>query len=103
EDGIRDFHVTGVQTCALPIWEEVIIHLPPPVALVCLSATVSNAEEVAEWLTTVRGDTRLILEERRPVELEHLCLVGDRQSERPQIGRAACRERVRIAGGSVRA
>src|SRR5690606_4299486 len=21
EDGIRDFHVTGVQTCALPIWE----------------------------------------------------------------------------------
>src|SRR5690606_40502591 len=23
EDGIRDFHVTGVQTCALPIW-----HIP---------------------------------------------------------------------------
>src|SRR5207253_7374801 len=22
EDGIRDGHVTGVQTCALPIWEE---------------------------------------------------------------------------------
>src|SRR5690606_39628683 len=22
EDGIRDFHVTGVQTCALPIWVE---------------------------------------------------------------------------------
>src|SRR6266511_5771576 len=22
EDGIRDFHVTGVQTCALPIWTE---------------------------------------------------------------------------------
>src|SRR5690606_40038189 len=22
EDGIRDFHVTGVQTCALPIWRE---------------------------------------------------------------------------------
>src|SRR5690606_41116048 len=20
EDGIRDFHVTGVQTCALPLW-----------------------------------------------------------------------------------
>src|SRR5436309_7814572 len=25
EDGIRDFHVTGVQTCALPIF-----HNPPP-------------------------------------------------------------------------
>src|SRR5690606_6936862 len=23
EDGIRDFHVTGVQTCALPIWVSV--------------------------------------------------------------------------------
>src|SRR5690606_17613268 len=23
EDGIRDFHVTGVQTCALPIWPNV--------------------------------------------------------------------------------
>src|SRR5690606_40143223 len=23
EDGIRDFHVTGVQTCALPIWLEI--------------------------------------------------------------------------------
>src|SRR5690606_41195664 len=22
EDGIRDFHVTGVQTCALPIWSD---------------------------------------------------------------------------------
>src|SRR5690606_40133784 len=22
EDGIRDFHVTGVQTCALPIWRD---------------------------------------------------------------------------------
>src|SRR5690606_40790018 len=24
EDGIRDFHVTGVQTCALPIWRSMI-------------------------------------------------------------------------------
>ena len=68
-----------------PVWEEVIIHLPPSVALVCLSATVSNAEEVAEWLTTVRGPTRLVLEERRPVELRNLYLVGDRQSEEPHL------------------
>ncbi|MFP3902311.1 MAG: DEAD/DEAH box helicase [Acidimicrobiia bacterium] len=68
-----------------PVWEEVIIHLPPEVQLVCLSATVSNAEEVAEWLTTVRGHTQLVLEERRPVELRNLYLVGDRQSERPRL------------------
>src|SRR5690606_40322448 len=24
EDGIRDFHVTGVQTCALPIYAEIV-------------------------------------------------------------------------------
>jgi ATP-dependent RNA helicase HelY len=68
-----------------PVWEEVIIHLPASVALVCLSATVSNAEEVADWLTTVRGPTRLVLEERRPVELRNLYLVGDRQSEQPHL------------------
>jgi ATP-dependent RNA helicase HelY len=68
-----------------PVWEEVIIHLPADVRLVCLSATVSNAEEVAEWLGTVRGPTTLVLEERRPVELRNLYLVGDRQSERPQL------------------
>src|SRR5436309_15115296 len=27
EDGIRDFHVTGVQTCALPIWQSSDDHL----------------------------------------------------------------------------
>jgi ATP-dependent RNA helicase HelY len=63
----------------------VIIHLPASVALVCLSATVSNAEELADWLTTVRGPTRLVLEERRPVELRNLYLVGDRQSEQPHL------------------
>src|SRR5690606_20799926 len=30
-----------------PVWEEVIIHAAPDVGLVCLSATVSNADEVA--------------------------------------------------------
>ena len=39
------------------VWEEVIIHLPESVALVSLSATVSNAEEFGEWLETVRGET----------------------------------------------
>src|SRR5690606_39350411 len=34
EDGIRDFHVTGVQTCALPIsWLEPWRHARPPGAV----------------------------------------------------------------------
>jgi ATP-dependent RNA helicase HelY len=65
-----------------PVWEEVIIHLPRTVRLVCLSATVSNAEELADWISTVRGPTAAIIEERRPVRLEHLYLAGDRGSER---------------------
>ncbi|MCW2853458.1 MAG: hypothetical protein JWM84_3122, partial [Nocardioides sp.] len=43
------------------VWEEVIIHLPESVALVSLSATVSNAEEFGEWLATVRGETTTIV------------------------------------------
>jgi ATP-dependent RNA helicase HelY len=60
------------------VWEEVIIHLPDSVALVSLSATVSNAEEFGEWLATVRGDTVTIVEERRPVPLYQHVLVGKR-------------------------
>ncbi|MDQ1520080.1 MAG: ATP-dependent helicase HelY, partial [Actinomycetota bacterium] len=63
------------------VWEEVIIHLPHDVDLVCLSATVSNAEEVAAWIETVRGETEAVIEERRPVELVHLYVAGDRGSE----------------------
>ena len=47
------------------VWEEVIIHLPAEIAIVALSATVSNAEEVAAWMQTVRGETEAIIEERR--------------------------------------
>ncbi len=60
------------------VWEEVIIHLPESVALVSLSATVSNAEEFGEWLETVRGETTTIVEERRPVPLYQHVMVGRR-------------------------
>ena len=53
-----------------PVWEEVIIHLPRHVRLVSLSATVSNAEEFGAWLDAVRGDTRVIVSEHRPVPLD---------------------------------
>jgi len=68
-----------------PVWEEVIIHLDPTVQLVCLSATVSNADEVAEWLTTVRGPTRAIVEETRPVELINHFVIGDKATDRVEM------------------
>ncbi len=52
-----------------PVWEEVIIHLPASVQVISLSATVSNAEELGEWLDTVRGHTRVVVSEHRPVPL----------------------------------
>src|SRR5215207_7692006 len=60
------------------VWEEVIIHLPESVAVVSLSATVSNAEEFGEWLATVRGSTTTIVEETRPVPLYQHVMVGRR-------------------------
>ncbi len=60
------------------VWEEVMVHLPLEVDLVCLSATVSNAEEFAEWIETVRGSTTVIIEEKRPVDLRHRYLVAER-------------------------
>src|SRR5215510_4468990 len=60
------------------VWEEVIIHLPQLVTLVSLSATVSNAEEFADWLVTVRGETRVVVTEHRPVPLWQHMLVGKR-------------------------
>ncbi|HEU4849247.1 MAG TPA: DEAD/DEAH box helicase [Terrimesophilobacter sp.] len=57
------------------VWEEVIIHLPPAVRLVSLSATVSNAEEFGDWLQTVRGDTAVVVSEQRPVPLDQHILM----------------------------
>ncbi len=59
------------------VWEEVLIHLPPNVRVVALSATVSNAEEFGDWLSTVRGDTDVVIEDARPVPLEHRYLARD--------------------------
>ncbi|MEW6060256.1 MAG: DEAD/DEAH box helicase [Actinomycetota bacterium] len=58
------------------VWEEVLIHLPLSVSVVCLSATISNAEEFGEWIGTLRGPTRVVIEEKRPVPLEHHYLIG---------------------------
>jgi superfamily II RNA helicase len=64
------------------VWEEVILNAPPHVVLVCLSATISNAEQLAGWIASARGAAGAVIEERRPVALEHLFAVSDRSAER---------------------
>src|SRR5207245_9179328 len=83
EDGIRDATVTGVQTCALPIYEvrsggDVLE--PEGLELVVeeLAAGVDQPDALE--------DVRLVVERRQ----------GRRLRERVQIGRASCRERVEV-------
>ncbi len=63
------------------VWEEVLIHTPASVRFACLSATVSNAAELGAWIESLRGPTVVVVEHRRPVELEVLYMVGDRNRD----------------------
>src|SRR5207247_5840435 len=85
EDGRRDPLVTGVQTCALPIYR--------------LAAQQQPRDRVAERVPDdggdppVDGDRRLVAVEReQPVERTG-------EEARREIGGASCRERVETYGG----
>ncbi|MDU7102771.1 MAG: DEAD/DEAH box helicase, partial [Corynebacterium sp.] len=58
------------------VWEEVILNLADHVSIIGLSATVSNSEEFGDWLSTVRGDTTVIVSEHRPVPLDQWMMLG---------------------------
>src|SRR5690606_40789400 len=62
EDGIRDFHVTGVQTCALPISMATYVALGIMTALYTLSA----------WLMTVPVGKDKIIDAARDQSTELL-------------------------------
>jgi ATP-dependent RNA helicase HelY len=64
------------------VWEEVIVHCPDHIRLVCLSATVSNNAEFAAWVGERRGSTRLISTEHRPVPLESMYMIKDKVGSR---------------------
>jgi ATP-dependent RNA helicase HelY len=90
-----------------PVWEEVIIHSPMHVQLVCLSATVTNVRELADWITTVRGPTTAVTETRRPVALENRYFVADRTNSRLHlmpmfVGGAVNRDAVRLDESGLR-
>ncbi len=60
------------------VWEESIIHAPPQMRLVCLSATIPNVEELAGWIESVRGEQVTVVKmHQRPVPLDHLTWVPD--------------------------
>src|SRR3712207_6973667 len=82
EDGIRDIGVTGVQTCALPIFTEAV-----------LMADVLPTAQFVPWFSAYLPGLR----SRRP--LFEPAVVADSSDGQTahlhgQIGRASCRERV---------
>src|SRR5262245_60820776 len=54
------------------VWEESLIFAPRHIKLICLSATVSNLRQFADWISTVRNDDVCVIQSHeRPVPLSH--------------------------------
>lgn len=68
-----------------PVWEEVIIHLPDHIRLVALSATVSNADELADWISDVHGECVAVTEKTRPVRLVNSYAIAEKGSSRQHL------------------
>src|SRR5690606_40506494 len=85
EDGIRDFHVTGVQTCALPISKDRVTQTHQGFGFVEFIS-----EEDAEYAARIMNQIRLF---GKPIRVN--------KASADKIGRASCRERVQISGDAV--
>lgn len=52
------------------VWEEIMIYLPARIPILMLSATIGNARQIANWLSSIRGRKCIVIEEKkRPVPL----------------------------------
>ncbi|MFN2462673.1 MAG: DEAD/DEAH box helicase [Candidatus Dormibacteria bacterium] len=51
------------------VWEEVMIQAPPHIHFVGLSATISNYQQVADWMASHRGEMGVVAVNKRPTEL----------------------------------
>jgi ATP-dependent RNA helicase HelY len=55
------------------VWEEVMIYLPSRIPMLMLSATIGNAGQIADWLSSIRHRECVVVQEtERPVELAPL-------------------------------
>jgi ATP-dependent RNA helicase HelY len=52
------------------VWEEIMIYLPARIPILMLSATIGNARQISNWLSSIRGRRCIVIEEKkRPVPL----------------------------------
>src|SRR5690349_22446126 len=87
EDGIRDLYVTGVQTCALPILPLLLIRAGDLRAAVAGHLVDGHRRAQVAGADQQKRHLQLAFGLRRPLAEQ-------------QIGRASCRERGWISGGS---
>src|SRR5690606_40717740 len=95
--GIRDFHVTGVQTCALPICpgtRRTATHTPAAVAAKARSRFMRPSSGVGT-VPDGSGYAQPPVATSADVLIDALRREGMRVTA-PQIGRASCRQRVAI-------
>jgi len=59
------------------VWEEIIIEAPKHIRFIGLSATISNVDEVAAWMSDLRGDVATVVRTERPVSLELWLALGN--------------------------
>src|SRR5690606_40775226 len=57
EDGIRDFHVTGVQTCALPIFEVAVDGRRRGVTDAVVAAGIETLQQPTDLLARIGAET----------------------------------------------
>src|SRR5690606_40877883 len=94
EDGIRDFHVTGVQTCALPI-SKTIMHTEAIFEDIAhrIEGEIDKAEKsviiAVAWFTNRNLFNAILRKSKQGCEV-NLMITDD------EIGRASCRERGEI-------
>jgi superfamily II RNA helicase len=58
------------------VWEESIIFAPKHIKFIALSATISNLNQLANWIRRVHHNNLIVIEEpNRPVPLKHLLFI----------------------------
>ncbi len=79
------------------VWEEIMIYLPVRIPLLLLSATIGNPDQIAGWLSSIRGkECRVVENHDRPVPLHPiffhpsgtlfpLMKTPDSPNDRPQL------------------
>src|SRR5690606_41096538 len=88
EDGIRDFHVTGVQTCALPIYDAIIRRVFRPAVI---AVPLAYFHVVATQFGKARGGGRG--QRRHPFDAVNPSYQsGKHRSEERRVGKE-CRTR----------